>query len=92
MRQGTIYIDHINAFDNKKDSTCVISLIEAIVNCIRMILSDITRVISYQNSILPFFIHMLIISTGIFVSNFISKDTGYGKVLIDGHVVTIMKI
>ena len=32
MWQETMYIDHTNALDNKKDATCVISLIEAIFN------------------------------------------------------------
>ena len=78
MSQEKIYINHINAFDNKQDTTCVISLIEAILNCIKRILTYITNVIlqsdnvrSYQNSMMTFFIHVLRISTGLIVSCYI---------------------
>ena len=86
MWQETIYIDHINEFDHNQDSVCVVYLIEAILNCTKSILPDINRVIlhsenviSYQNSIVTFFIHTLRISIGIFVSHFIHTDTGSGK-------------
>ena len=76
IRQCIIYINHINAFDIKHESNCVVSLVEFIMNFIKRISPYITRVImqsdnaiSYQNSIVPFFIHMLRISTGIFVSH-----------------------
>ena len=75
MRQEIIYICHINAFDNKQDTASVLSLTEVILKCIKRIFLDKTRVIlqsenarSYQNAIVPFFIHMLSISTGIFFS------------------------
>ena len=38
IRQGIMYIDHINALNNKEDTTCVISLIEDILKFIKMIL------------------------------------------------------
>ena len=85
-RKETMYIYHINTLDNKQDSSCVSYLIEAILNCTKSILPDINRVIlhsenviSYQNSIVTFFIHTLRISIGIFVSHFIHTDTGSGK-------------
>ena len=43
MRQEIMYINHIDVFDDKQDSACSVSLIEAIFNCIKWILPDITR-------------------------------------------------
>ena len=45
MRQCTICINHINVFDHKQDSACVVSLIEAILNCIKRILPYINGLI-----------------------------------------------
>ena len=66
MRQETMYINHINTFYHKQDAAYFLSIIEAILNSIKRIFPDITRVIMqsdnarlYQNSIVPFFIHML---------------------------------
>ena len=57
-----MYIGHINSFNNKQDNACVVSLISDILNCIKRIIPDITRVILqsekaglYQNYIVPFF-------------------------------------
>ena len=36
----------------------------------------------YQNSIVPFFIHMISKSTGLFVSQYIHIETGSGKRMI----------
>ena len=94
-----MYIDHINMFNNKQDAAFVVSLIKAIFNFIKRILLDITSVIlqsdnvrSYRNSIVPFFIYMLRISTGLFLSCYIYIDTEYGKGVVDGHFVKMMKI
>ena len=64
-----------------------------------MILPNITRVIlqsnnarSYQNSIVPFFMHMLSISTGIFVSHYIHTEKGSDKGIVNGNFEKMMKI
>ena len=94
-----MYINYINMFDYKHDAACVISLIESRLNCINRILTDITRGLmqsdnyrSYKNSIVPFFIHVFIISTIRFVSHetftYILASTG----MIDGNFGTMIKI
>ena len=40
-----MYIEHINMFDNKLDTACVVLIIEDILKCIKRILPNITRVI-----------------------------------------------
>ena len=47
---------------------------------------------SYQNAIVKIFIHILIISIGLFVSSCIYIKIGSGKGIIDGHFATVMKI
>ena len=91
--------NHIYAFNNKQDSTCVIYLIESIVSCIKRILPDISMVILQndnteliQNVIVAFSIHTLVISTGTFVSNYTHTETGSGKGMIKGHFEITMKI
>ena len=91
IRQETIYIYHINMFNNKQDDTCVVFSMELILNCIKKIFPRITSVILqsdnvrfYQNSIMTFFIHVRIISTGLFVSHYIHTYTGYSKGMIGG--------
>ena len=66
MRQETMYINHISGFNNKKDATYVIYIIESRLKCIKRIFPDITGVIlqsdnaiSNQNAIMSFFLHML---------------------------------
>ena len=94
-----MYINHNNSFDNNQYVACLVLLIKDILSCIKRIFPDITRVIlqsdnarSYQNSIVPFFVHILSLSTGLFVSCFIRTDTGAGKGMIDGHFATMIKI
>ena len=66
--QETMYIDHINALDNKQYCDCVVSIIEDILNCIKRIFPDITKVTLqkdnsrlYKNFIVPFFLCIIII-------------------------------
>ena len=61
MRHEKIYISHINALDNKQDTSCFILFIEDILNYIKRILTKINLMIVqsdntklYQNSIVPF--------------------------------------
>ena len=93
-----MYIFHINSLDNKQDDSCVVLLIEAILKLIKRILPFITWVImhsnnaiSYQNTIVTFFIHMLRNSTGLFLSQYIHTEAGYGKGTIDGHFMMMKK-
>ena len=74
IRQEKIYIDHTNTLYIKQDADCAILPIEAILNFIKIIFPNITGVIPqsgnarlYQNYIVLFFIHLLIIPTGIFI-------------------------
>ena len=71
---------------NKHGNACVILLIEYILNCIKSILPNITRlilksgnVILHQNITVSFFIHIIRISTRLFVYHYINTDTGYGN-------------
>ena len=99
MRQETIFINKINALDNTQETACILSLIEDTLDCIKQIFPYITRVtlqsdntISYKSSIVPFFIHILVISTGLFVYCCIHTYTGSGEIIFNGCFATIMKI
>ena len=99
MRQYTMYIYHINTLDNKQDTACVLSIIKVILNCIKTILPHTTTLIlhsdntiSYQNSIVPFFINMLRILTGIFVSCYIYTEIENIKCMIGGNFMEMTKI
>ena len=92
MRQETMYIDHINALDNKQFAACFLPLIEAILKFVKRILLHITRMIIqcdksifYQNFIVPFFINILNKSNGPFVSQYIHTYTSAGKGIIGGN-------
>ena len=99
MRQEKMYANNNNTLDNKQDVTFLVSIIEDILKSIKNILPNITRVILksdnaifYQISIVPFFIDILIISTGLFVSYQIKTDTGSGKGMVDGIFLKMINI
>ena len=99
IRQENIYINHINAFDNTYDATCVLFLIESIWNFINRILSEIIGVILqsdnvrlYKNITVIFFIHILSISNGLITSCFVHTYTVADKVVINGNFITIVNI
>ena len=48
MMQKKIYTNHINALDNLQDVAGVVSLVEAILNCIKIILTYITKVVLHS--------------------------------------------
>ena len=94
-----MYIYIINIFNNKQDDTCVVFSIEVILNCIKRVFPHITNVILqndnvrfYQKSIVSFFIHVRIISTGLFVSRYIHTYTGSSKGIIGGNLATMINI
>ena len=45
MSLDTMYINHIKAFGNKHDAAFSVSLIEAILNCIKRMFTEISRVL-----------------------------------------------
>ena len=79
-------IDRINALDNLQDTTCVVSITEAIFKFIKRVLPYIMTgvlhsddTIFYQNAILLLFIHILINSNVLFMLVYIHTDTGSGR-------------